>query len=227
MKTVTAIVNARMQSRRLPGKLTLPFAGTTLLDIALEKLTALDGVGQCCLGAGEDEIIAFAARHPGVEVLRRAPEAVAPGNHPHAVQYAHFAEAAGDWILEINPSMPFLGISTLQGALRFLQESDYPSYTSAVETGDWVFDKDNNALTNSDPGNLTTNKGKRFLRATHAFNIVNKAYFLENGVFWSFSQNDPRAVSMPEGEAVGVHGEIEFRYAEYAYRKRASQSQTE
>ncbi|NJM31809.1 MAG: hypothetical protein HC848_01625 [Limnobacter sp.] len=42
MKTISVLVNARTKSTRMPRKLILPFAGTTLVDITLEKLDRMN-----------------------------------------------------------------------------------------------------------------------------------------------------------------------------------------
>ena len=44
-KDVCVVVQARMGSERVPGKMLKPFAGTTIMDICLEKL-AKSSVGR-------------------------------------------------------------------------------------------------------------------------------------------------------------------------------------
>ena len=63
-------------------------------------------------------------------------------------------------------------------AFDYFQETNYKSYTSVIDTKDWIFDGGGRALTNTNPNNLTTNKGESFKKASHAFHIIKKTNFI-------------------------------------------------
>ncbi|MDD3021939.1 MAG: hypothetical protein PHX61_13315, partial [Alphaproteobacteria bacterium] len=126
-------------------------------------------------------------------------------------------EVPSDYIFVFNPCLPCIRVETIKKAFDYFQETDFNSYTAVIPTGDWIFDEDGNALTNSDPRNVTTNKNRPFFKACHAFHIINKAFFKENEILWTFSQNDPHPVRIPEEDAVDVDTPLEFSLAEMCY----------
>jgi CMP-N,N'-diacetyllegionaminic acid synthase len=220
MKSISVVTNARLQSTRVPQKLVRPFAGKSLLEIALERLNRLDFFEHRFIAAAEEPIIEMAKAYPNVEVLRRKPEAVARGVNPQAVTFAHYREVPSDYIFVLNPCLPFVTVETIRKAFDYFQATDHASYTSVVKTGDWVFDSDGNPVTNTDPQNLTTNKNVQFYKAAHAFHIVSKKFFATQGYHWTFTRNDPHMIEIPEQEHIDVDTPIEFDFAEFMYRNK-------
>jgi len=120
----------------------------------------------------------------------------------------------------LNPCLPLLGVDTVRRAYDRFQETAARSYTSVVRTRDWVFDAEGEPLTNRNPANLTTNAGAYYYKAAHAFHIVNKAFFAETGLHWTFAKGDPYLIEIPEDEYADVDTEPEFRLAEMRWRER-------
>jgi len=220
VKSISAVINARLQSSRVPEKLVRPFAGRCLIDIALEKLDKMDFFAHRYLAVAEEELVPLARPYPNVEILTRRAESVRKGVNPQTVTFAHYLAVPSDYIFAINPCLPCLTASTVRMAFDYFQRTQFTSYTSVVKTGDWIFDSDGNPVTNTDPRNLTTNKNVTFYKAAHAFHIFSKDFFQTNGYLWSFTKNDPHMIEMPEDEYVDVDTEVEFAVAEAAYKHR-------
>lgn len=214
MKSISVVSNARLKSTRVPRKLVRPFAGTSLIEIALAKLDRMDFFDGRYLAVAEDELKALAAKYPNVEVLHRDPAAVKQGVNPQTVTFAHYLQIPSDYVFAFNPCLPCVSIDTIRKAYDYFQSTDYPSYMAAMQTGDWIFDSDGNPLTNTDAGNVTTNKNRTFMKATHAFYIVSKKRYADTGLLWTLKRNDPHLIPMPEEEAVDVDTETEFAVAE-------------
>ena len=222
MKSVSVVTNARLQSTRVPQKMMRPFAGKTLLEVALEKLDKMDFFEHRFLAVAEGELMDYAKPFKNVELLKRKLDAVKPGVNPQHVTFAHYCDVPSDYIFVFNPCLPFVTIGTIKKAFDYFQENDYPSYTSVVKTGDWVFDSQGNPVTNTNPQNLTTNKDVQFYKAAHAFHIVSKEFFATKGYHWEFTANDPHMVEIPDDQCVDVDTEIEFDLAEALYMRRNS-----
>lgn len=220
MKSISVVVNARLQSSRVPQKLVRPFAGTSLIQIALAKLDRMDFFQRRYLAVAEPELAALAQPFRNVEILERRAEAVQRGVNPQHVTFAHYRSVPSDYIFVFNPCLPFLSVETARKAFDYFQSTDHRSYTSVIPTGDWVFDQDGNPVTNTDPQNLTTNKNVRFYKAAHAFHIVNRAFFSEKGYHWTFTRDDPHMIEITEDECVDVDTPVEFEMAEAMYRQR-------
>lgn len=219
MKSISVVINARLSSTRVPRKLLRPFAGSSLIEIALDKLNRMDFFEHRFLAVADEELIQLGRKYSNVEILMRSSRSVSQGGHPIQITLEHFLHVPSDYIFIFNPCLPCLKVDTIRRVYDEFMITDHPSYTAAVKTGDWVFDSDGNALTNSDPSNITTNKDESFYKGAHAFHIVNKAFFQKNGFLWTFKKNDPHLIEIPEDEAVDVDKPIEFELAEMYYKK--------
>jgi CMP-N-acetylneuraminic acid synthetase len=220
MPTIAGLLNARSQSTRLPRKLLLPFAGTTLIDIALEKLDRMDFLEHRYLGAAEEEFVAKAVPFSNIEILRRDANAVVPGYNDHRKVYAHYAKVEADYIFWINACHPLLSIDSVQRACDEVQSTGFNSYTSVIPTTDWIFDASGEPVTNKQASMLSTAHSPVFYKVAHAFHIFRKDFFLKDYVPWTLTRNDPALVLIPSDESYDVNDRMEFDIAEAAYERR-------
>lgn len=222
MKSISVVTNARLGSTRVPHKLVRPFANSSLIEIALAKLDQMDFFEHRYLAVAENELIEISNKYQNIEILKRDPAAVKKGVNPLTVTFEHYLRVPSDYIFVFNPCLPCIKIETIRSAFDYFQQTNYNSYTAVIPTGDWIFDSQGNALTNSDPRNATTNKNRNFYKGCHAFHIIKKQFFLEQKILWTFSPNDPHLVRIPEEEAVDVDTLVEFNLAEQQYILKAS-----
>lgn len=217
--TIAGLINARLLSSRLPNKLVLPFAGTTLIDVALEKLAASDFFSVRYLAAAENDLLLRGAKHPNIVNLVRDQRAVQPGYNGNESVFAHCRAIETDYIFWLNACSPLLSVDTMRRACEYVCETRFNSYTSVVETHDWIFDEDGLPVTHRQPGMLSTAHSPRFYRVAHAFHIYNTAFFLKSFVPWTFTPHDPDLVRIPEEESFDVNTSVEFAVAEEAYKR--------
>jgi CMP-N-acetylneuraminic acid synthetase len=219
MKSISVVINARLGSTRVPQKLVKPFAECSLIEIALSKLDRMDFFEHRYLAVAERDLIELGSKYKNVEILERDAAAVKKGVNPLTVTFEHYLRVPSDYIFVFNPCLPCIRVETIKKAFDYFQETNFNSYTAVIPTGEWIFDSEGNALTNSDPRNATTNKNMTFMKACHAFHIINKNFFSENGVLWTFNLDDPHLIEIPEHEAVDVDTENEFTLAEIIYKE--------
>jgi CMP-N-acetylneuraminic acid synthetase len=222
MKSISVVTNARLGSTRVPNKLMRPFADSSLIEIALSKLDKLDFFEHRFLAVAERELMDLSSKYKNVEILERDVAAVKKGVNPLTVTFEHYLRVPSDYIFVFNPCLPCIRIETIKKAFDYFQATNYNSYTAVIPTGDWIFDSAGNALTNSDPRNATTNMDRSFLKGCHAFHIINKAFFREKLIHWTFAPDDPHLVSIPEDEAADVDTPEEFDLAELIYRRKCT-----
>ncbi len=219
MKTISAVINARLQSTRVPNKLMREFADSSLIEIALSKLNQMDFFDERFLAVAEQPLVDLAKEYENVEILKRDSQAVQRGVNPLKVTFAHYLEVPTDYVFVFNPCLPCITIDTVKLAYDYFQATDYNSYTAVIPTGDWIFDSDGNAVTHKDASNAATNKDVTFVKACHAFHIINVNYFRETGNLWTLERNNPHLVNVPEQEMVDVDTMYEFELAEHIYKK--------
>ena len=188
MKSICLMINARSASTRVENKLLRPFSGSSLIEIALEKINSIDFIEKKYLATSEEQFANLLIAYPNVELLKRSPNATAKGVNPLHITFQHFGEVETDYIMTMNPCMPFLSTKTIEKAYDYFQQSSYNSYTAAIKTGAWIFSPDGNPLTMLDPKNVTTNKNISFLKGAHAFHIISREFFSDTKTLWSFSK---------------------------------------
>jgi CMP-N-acetylneuraminic acid synthetase len=222
--TISVLVNARTTSSRLPRKLVLPFAGTTLIDISLEKLNRLDFFAHRYFGVAERELRDRAVRYPNIEILDRAPDAINPGYNDHRKVFAHYELVDSDYIMWLNPCHPLISAETLQRAVDQVLLTRHNSYTSVIPTTDWIFDVNGSPITNTQASMLSSAHSNRFYKVAHAFHVIRKEFFLKDYQYWTLTPNDPAMIEIPEDESYDVNTAMEFEIAEAAYLRAVESS---
>lgn len=222
--TISVLVNARTTSSRLPRKLVIPFAETTLVDIMLDKLDRMDFAEHRYFAVAEDELISRVDDYRNIELLLRKPEAITPGYNDHSIQYEHYKKIESDYILWVNACHPLLSIDTLEMVAEYVKKTKLNSYTSVIPTTDWIYNSEGLPVTNKDANMASSGHSEKFFKVAHGFHVFNKAFFLENNYqFWTLTKDDPALIEMPENESYDVNTQMEFDVAEMAYKKYLSQ----
>ena len=214
---ISVFVNARLQSRRCPLKMVRPFAGTTLVEICLEKIAKL-GWPRTWFGAHEEELLVPARRHPGIRVYQRSRESALSDSDPRRV-FEILREIDTRWVMWINPCQPLVSVETFRAALESFLAGNATSMTSVRELGGWFYSTDGRLL-NDTGGNVDTMLAKPILQVAHAFHVYPRERMLAIGRPWPNAPGDPDLYRISEAEAHDVDTEEEFETVEYLYRRR-------
>ena len=221
MKSIALVVNARLNSTRVPNKMIRPFADSTLIGIALEKLGVVSrmNIFDETILAAHDQGLIDICTDSNVGIVRRDADEVQKGIVDIRTRFKYFKHIESDYVMLLNPCCPLVSEQTIIEAYLYFQKHDYNSYTSAIKTRDWIFDMNSNAITRTDPTNVATNKGDYFYKATHMFHIINRKRFIDTGKIWTFTEDDPHCTLVSENEFYDVDTEDEFHMTEFAYKR--------
>jgi spore coat polysaccharide biosynthesis protein SpsF (cytidylyltransferase family) len=129
MRTV-ALVQARMGSTRLPGKVLEPLDGRPLLSLVLERTLAaagLDAVAVATSDLARDDIVATLAEQAGVDVVRGSEQDVLDRFHAGAEQLG------AELVVRVTADCPLVD-SELIGRLLAFREREALDY-AAIPTG--------------------------------------------------------------------------------------------
>lgn len=218
--TFTAMIMARTNSTRAPNKNLRPFANSTLVDIALEKLDQMNFVSDRVLAVAEDILAKKCERYSNVRVLKRSMESIQKGNAPLDVRFAHYAEIETDYCIFFNPGHPLLSLTTIRNAIEQVRETQFNTYTSVVPSSERVFDEVGDPIVHKDPLQTSTTEGPSRFKMAHAFHFISPEYFRRTRTLWTMTRHDPAMIQIPEEEAIDVDTELEFTLAELYYRKK-------
>ena len=216
MKTIAGIIHARKDSTRCPNKHLRPLGNTTLIDIALDKLSKLD-LDEKYLAVYDQELKDKVI--DGVKILHREYESVAPGNAPHNIMYKHLENVKSDYIVNLNPCQPFLKVDKLQQIITLFKYSNFDSMITAKRERNFYWDDDKNPINFKPNDRLSTTTGPWVDVATHSLVIYKKQYMLDNWeLFPNIKDNPyPFVIDWSEKELLDVDTEIDFKLVESYY----------
>ncbi len=124
------VVQARMTSSRLPGKILMPAAGKPLLEIQIERLRRIDCVDQLVIAtttlASDDPVVALCDRL-GVPTFRGSEDDVLSRYHGAATRFGL------DTVVRVTADCPMIDPRISSGVIRHFQQNrdklDYCSNT--------------------------------------------------------------------------------------------------
>ena len=216
MKTIAGIIHARKQSTRCPNKHLRPLGNTTLIDIALDKLSKLD-LDEKYLAVYDQELKDKVI--DGVKILHREYESVAPGNAPHNIMYKHLENVKSDYIVNLNPCQPFLKVDKLQQIITLFKYSNFDSMITAKQERNFYWDDDKNPINFKPNDRLSTTTGPWINVVTHSLVIYKKQYMLENWELFPNTKHNPYpfVIDWSEKELLDVDTETDFKIVESYY----------
>lgn len=219
MRDVSIVINARLNSTRLPQKLIRPFADTTIIDLALERLDKIDSPYKF-IATRDDEIIQKVSRFEDrIKVLARTEESVKPNTEKVSLTtiFNHYSLVPTKYVMIMNPCFPFARVSTIEKALEYFKKSDCKTMTAVIKSGNIFFD-DNKKPINLDGNNASTQWNRDVYEMAHLFHIIDRDYFFENEFYWKHEKSDPEFYEVEREECYDVDTPNEFTVCECLYR---------
>ena len=209
MKTIAGIIHARKDSTRCPNKHLRQLGNTTLIDVALEKLSKLN-VDEKYLAVYDQELKDKVI--DGVKILHRDYDSVAPGNCHHSVYYKHLNNVESDYIVNLNPCQPFLEGDKLQQVITLFKYSKFDSMITVKKERNFFWDKHQNPINFKPNDRLSTTAGPWVYSATHSLVFYEKNYMLTEWELFPNTQDNPfpYVVDWSEKELLDVDTETDF-----------------
>ena len=220
MKTLAGIIHARKDSTRCPNKHLRDLNGTTLIDIALEKLSKLD-LDEKYLAVYDKELKDKVI--DGVQILHREYDSVAPGNCHHSVMYKHLNNVKSEFIVNYNPCQPFLDVDKLNHCIRVFKESRMQSMITVKKNRNFFWNmSEGREPVNFQPNDrLSTTAGPWLYEATHSLVFYEKKYMLKEWELFPNTKDNPHPLitDWDEYEYLDVDTETDFEIVRYFHDK--------
>jgi len=205
---VLAVVPARGGSKGIPGKNLAEVGGSPMLDLAIRCAHRSQHVDAVVVTSDDAEILARAARHRGVTVVRRPAELATDevGMAP-VVEHAAAASAPCDVIVLLQPTSPLREPSDVDGALQLLASRGADSVVSVapVTTSPWWMYTvtDDGQLSPVLPSSQTTTRQQLpdVVAVNGAVYVVRAAWFRDSTVF---VDDRTLAYQMPRERSIDV-----------------------
>ena len=118
---ISFMIQARLDSKRLPGKMLLPFGGSNLFEIAIQKLVDCKSIPNknIYLSLYDQELKDIASKYP-VNIFHRSENSVSESKEPRVVsEWGH--KLLHKWFVTINACAPLLKVETIESFVKYYQ----------------------------------------------------------------------------------------------------------
>ena len=202
----------RTDSQRCKNKMLRPFGDTTLLDIALSKLSAIEAN---TFFSGYEEIFEYKCLEHGVDFVERSKES--SSSEVASEIYSFLNNVDYKYLLCINACQPFLKVETIENFLFECLKTKKPSF-AVFKRNNYFMDMENNPYNyKKDIKTINTKFVEPVKEFAHVFYFYERDYFLRNGVYWDWS--DLNYIEIPHGiETLDIDTEEDFEMAELLWK---------
>lgn len=221
MKDISIVVQSRLGSQRVPNKMLKPFAGTTLVDILLDKLTNLTSINysKVYFCAHEQELLDVASNYP-INTIKRSKES-ANEEKDIKILYEWAKEIPTEYIVMISACNPLLKISTIDQFIHQFQNSNKEGAISVYESKNYFWNSKGKMLNQWPEG--FTSMNTKFVEPTkiaaHCMygsrvDIIKEGNWVTDKIPY-----EPELISMPEIEAFDIDESWQFEVAKVLYER--------
>lgn len=220
IKDVAVVVQARLGSQRVPGKMLRPFAGTTLVDILLKKLSASTVIPRenIYFSAYENELKEVAARH-NINIFHRSEESAMSEGEPLAEIYEWYNKLPFKYIVMVSACNPLLKIETIDKFTQAFIESSREGAFAVFEKKTYYWDQLGTPLTDWKGKTIMNTKlVEPIYEAAHCLyasrmDIIGRGHWMDTR-----SPPSPELFTMKELETFDIDYEWQFKVAEELYK---------
>lgn len=223
IEEVAVVVQARLSSERCPRKMIRPFAGTTLTDIACEKVLASKVIPRenFYLAVHEPELLEVANRH-GVNVYKRSEKSALWDGGPDAhlrEMYEWWDKIPFKYVVLVSACVPFLTTETIDNFFEAYRKSDSDGMFAVMEKMNYFWDEKFDFLTPLRDAAMNTKNVQKTYEAAHCL-YASKLSNIDKGIWMGdFSKKgEIELYPISESECFDVDHEWEFRAYEAMYR---------
>jgi CMP-N-acetylneuraminic acid synthetase len=218
LKDIAVVVQARLGSTRVPNKMLRPFAGTTLVDILLDKLTHsnLINPNQVYLSFYEKGLKDVGTKYPFNIFDRSEQSANEEYNLP--VIFEWWDKLPGKYVILISACNPLLSLTTIEGFIKDFIESDKQGAFTVFEKKTYYWDIDGNSITDwKGSPSMNTKFVNPIYEAAHCLyasrmDIIGQGNWVDTNSPWK-----TELIPMNELEGFDIDYEWQFKVAEQLY----------
>ena len=218
---ICVIIQARLESERVPKKMVRPFAGTTLVDILLDKLSSSQVIPATNIyfSVYEKELKTIGRKH-GINIFNRSKESSLSEGQPLATLYDWYDKLPYEYVVLLNACNPLLSIKTIDKFIQKYSQSSNEGMFAVFEKKTYYWDANSKPLT--DWGDSTIMNTKFVAPIYEAANclfasrmdIIGNDRWMDTKV-----PAEPELFVMDELEAFDIDYEWQFKVAELLYVK--------
>ena len=218
---VCVVVQARLGSTRVPGKMLKPFCGTTLTDILLDKLKFSKAIPteNIFFSAHEKELQNVARRH-GITIFDRSKKSADSEGEPLSEIYEWHDKLPYKYVVLISACNPLLKLKTIDNFFEEYLQSKNDGQFAVFEKKTYYWDKNGQPATDWKGATIMNTKFvDPIYEAAHCL-YASRLDVIKDG-YWMDSQSppEPDLFTMDELEAFDIDYDWQFDIGEVLYEK--------
>lgn len=217
---VCVLVQARLGSQRVPGKMLREFAGTTLMDILIQKLLTSKVINkkQIYCSVYEQELVNAVSKY-NINVFHRSEASAMSEGQPLSEIYEWHDKLPYKYVVLISACNPLLSIETIDAFIESFLNSNKENAFAVFEKHTYYWDKHGKSLTDWKGSTIMNTKFvDTIYEAAHCLyasrlDIIGKGYWMDTK-----SPAEPELYVMKELEAFDIDYEWQFQLGEQLYK---------
>ena len=218
---VCVLVQARLGSQRVPGKMIKPFADTTLIDILFDKLKSSKQIPleNIYFSAYEPELKEIANKH-GINIFHRSESSAKSEGDPLWEIYEWWNKLPFKYVVLVSACNPLLKIETIDAFFKHFLNSDRDGAFAVFEKKTYYWDIDGNSISDWKGSTIMNTKlAQPIFEAAHCL-YASKLEFIGDG-YWMDTKSPPtpELFMMEELETFDIDYQWQFDVAEVLYKK--------
>jgi|TARA_R110000772_G_scaffold198663_1_gene309345 CMP-N-acetylneuraminic acid synthetase len=218
---VCILVQARLGSQRVPGKMLRPFAGTTLVDILFKKLktSKIINKNNIHFSVYEQELKDVANKHT-INIFSRSEASAMSEGEPLSEIYEWYNKLPYKYVVLISACNPLLKIETIDSFLESFLNSKKEGGFAVFEKKTYYWDKKGKPISNWGGATIMNTKlVEPIYEAAHCL-YASRMDIIKDG-FWMDvnSPPQPELFIMDELETFDIDYEWQFNIGEKLYKE--------
>jgi len=214
------IVQARLNSQRVPNKMIKTFCDTTLIDIIIQKLLNCKNIpnNQIYLSVFEDELINIGNKYP-INIYKRSYESANIDNGID-ILFEWYDKLPYKYVILVSGCNPLLKISTIDNFVNTYLNQDDEGLFAVIKKKNYFWNSEGELLNKWPEGQdlLNTKAVDSTYEAAHCLyasrmDNIGKGKWVGN---WK-TKNDPVLFPINELEAFDIDYEWQFQTAQILY----------
>ena len=221
INNIAFIVQARMNSERVPGKMLRPFAGTNLFGLLLDKLLNSSVIPRQNILVSVHELeLVNEAKKRGISVFNRSYESANNDNELRKI-YEWHDKIPYEYVVLISACNPLLRIGTIDDFVKKYTEQKSSGLFSVFEKKTYYWNLNGQSITDWKGTTIMNTKVvEPIYEAGHCM-YASRLDIIKDG-YWMCNENhppNPDLFVMDEIEAFDIDYEWQFKVAELLWQQ--------
>ncbi len=219
---VCVVIQARLNSERVPNKMIKPFGDTSLFEITCKKLLESDVIPNenIYVSVYEQELVDV-AKKCDINIFKRSKEsALFDGDGSVSIMYDWWDKLPFKYVVLVSACLPFLQLETIEDFYKEYLSVDKNGMLAVMKKKTYYWDENMELITKKfeKSGNMNTKVVETTYEAAHCL-YGGKMSLIGDGVWMGdFTKNEIELFPVDEKECFDIDYEWQFENAQKLYK---------